>query len=78
MNDSRTGGPVDDSGLSIGAVLQAGLDAGLRVIGLPVSDLPFMDIGEARVWADAVRRFLPGARTRPEPETDRPWNETRG
>jgi glucose-1-phosphate thymidylyltransferase len=43
--------------LSVGAVIQAAIQEGLRVQAAPVSDVPYLDIGTPEDLARAVRRF---------------------
>lgn len=46
---------VDDPGFTLGAIFRAALDEGLRLDGLALSDTSFVDVGEPRGWAAAVR-----------------------
>jgi glucose-1-phosphate thymidylyltransferase len=41
--------------LSVGDVVQAAIDAGLRVEGIPVSKSPYLDIGTAEGLAHAIQ-----------------------
>lgn len=43
--------------LSVGDMIMAGLDAGLAVRGVAVSDTPFLDIGTPEALAEAYRRL---------------------
>lgn len=55
---SRTAGAADDPDLTLGAAFRAGLEEGLRLDGIPISEKSFMDIGEPRGWAAAIRASL--------------------
>lgn len=43
--------------LSVGHVIQAAIDGGMRVLGVRVSDRPFLDVGTPDDLARAVQRF---------------------
>lgn len=49
---------VDDPRLKLGAALQSGIEAGMRLDGLRLSESSFIDIGEPRGWAAAIRALF--------------------
>jgi len=54
---ARKTSPATQPEVSAGHVVQAAIEAGLRVEAVPVSDEPFVDIGTPEDLSRAVRRF---------------------